>query len=54
MIIKKTTEKIVCDVAGCGNLASYEVVFSTGARVFVCERCLKEAADAIKEIKLSE
>jgi len=49
MKIEKTTEKIVCDVTGCGNLADYLVTSSTGAKAFVCKRCLKEADDALKE-----
>ena len=54
MKITKTTEKIVCDATGCGKLAEYEIIFSTGARYFMCADCLKEAAKALKEIKKSE
>ena len=54
MKITKTTETIVCDVVGCADLAVYEATFSNGAKYFLCEKCLKEAAEALKEKKQSE
>ena len=54
MTIKKTTDKIVCDVTGCGNLADYVVTAKTGARTFVCEKCLKEMARCLKEFNGGE
>ena len=51
MIIKKTDEKIVCDVEGCGELGKYEVVTSSGAVYFVCEKCMDELKNAVKGIK---
>ena len=54
MKIKKTSEKLVCDVVGCGRLADYVVVTSTGARGFFCAHCLKEAKKALKEINFED
>jgi len=54
MKINKTSEKIVCDVTGCGKLADCEIIADTGARVFICEECLKKLKRALKEFKISE
>lgn len=45
MILKKTDKKIVCDLMGCKNKASYvlkkeDALFNNS--LFICEHCLKK------------
>jgi len=61
MKIVKNDVKIVCDVKGCNNLASYKLILDVGGRdhMRLCESCLKifysEAKKSIdKENKIAK
>ena len=53
MKIVKNDVKIVCDVKGCNNLASYKLILDVGGcdQMRLCESCLKSFyAEAKKSI----
>ena len=52
MTIKEVKTPIVCDTAGCGNLAEYELVFLTGQKHLLCKKCFAELKAAINKEKI--
>lgn len=51
MKIVKNDVKIVCDVKGCSNLASYKLILDVGGyeSIRLCENCLKCFYDEAKK-----
>lgn len=52
MIVKKLKSPIVCDTAGCGKVAAYELIFATGAKMLLCENCAAELKAALCKEKV--
>lgn len=54
MKTEKAIDKIVCDVVGCGKIADYKLIMSTGAVAFICADCADELKKGLKELKKDE
>lgn len=58
MIVEKSSAKIVCDINGCGNEASYFIKKDESESNYdslkLCSSCIKELSKAISKINKKE